>query len=287
MNKLYVFDLDGVLIDSLQNMSQAWDAVRVKHEIDTPFEDYKAQIGKPFPDIMRELGLYHRHFEIYQTYKTYSRLHYDMIPLYEGVFETLTELKNRGHKIALCTSKARDSVKLIEHKLPEFDIISCPKQGLRGKPAPDQLLHCMAYCNIDPVDTISKHNRLLNAADVPEENRWFLAGPEFVEQLGQANSKLMSDTTGNAAPLRNGKVLSGKIMNMDVYMTNNFAASSTSNFFKVLSGHMSSTATANHIAKIEVIRDTDSFSDVVRGLHVFGRKVLRDTALVAEHIKID
>ena len=40
---------------------------------------------------------------------------------------------------------------------------------------------------VDPVDTISKHNRLLNAADVPEENRWFLAGPEFVEQLGQAS----------------------------------------------------------------------------------------------------
>jgi len=140
---------------------------------------------------------------------------------------------------------------------------------------------------VDPVDTISKHNRLLNAADVPEENRWFLAGPEFVEQLGQASSKLMSDTTGNAAPLRNGKVLSGKIMNMDVYMTNNFAASSTSNFFKVLGGHMSSTATANHIAKIEVIRHPESFSDVVRGLHVFGRKVLRDNALVLSHILID
>ena len=140
---------------------------------------------------------------------------------------------------------------------------------------------------IDPVDTISKHNRLLNAADVPEENRWFLAGPEFVEQLGQANSKLMSDTTGNAAPLRNGKVIGGKIMNMDVYMTNNFAASSTSNFFKVLGGHMSSTATANHIAKIEVIRHPESFSDVVRGLHVFGRKVLRDNALVLSHILID
>ena len=140
---------------------------------------------------------------------------------------------------------------------------------------------------VDPVDTISKHNRLLNAADVPEENRWFLAGPEFVEQLGQANSKLMSDTTGNAAPLRNGKVLSGKIMNMDVYMTNNFAASSTSNFFKVLGGHMSSTATANHIAKIEVIRHPESFSDVVRGLHVFGRKVLIDNALVLSHILID
>ena len=140
---------------------------------------------------------------------------------------------------------------------------------------------------IDPVDIISKHGKLLNLQDVPEENRWFLGSPEFMEQLGQASSKLMSDTTGNATPLRNGKVYDGKVMNMELYMTNNFAASSTSNYFKVLSGHMSSTATANHIAKIEVIRDTDSFSDVVRGLHVFGRKVLRDTALVAEHLLID
>ena len=140
---------------------------------------------------------------------------------------------------------------------------------------------------IDPVDLISKHAKLLNKQDVPEENRWFLGSPEFMEQLGQTSSKLMDDTTGNASPLRNGKVYSGKIMNMEIYMTNNFAASTTSNYYKVLSGHMSSTATANHIAKIEVIRDTDSFSDVVRGLHVFGRKVLRPKALVAEHILID
>ena len=43
---------------------------------------------------------------------------------------------------------------------------------------------------------------------------------------------------------------------------------------------MSSTATANKIAKTEVVRDPDSFSDIVRGLHVFGRKVLRTEALV-------
>ena len=139
----------------------------------------------------------------------------------------------------------------------------------------------------DPVNVIANHSKRLNAADVPEENRWFLAGPEFYEELGKANNKLMADTSGTATPLRNGKVIGGKIMNMDVYMTNNFAASSTSNFFKVLGGHMSSTATANHIAKIEVIRHPETFSDVVRGLHVFGRKVLRDNALVLSHIKID
>jgi hypothetical protein len=48
----------------------------------------------------------------------------------------------------------------------------------------------------------------------------------------------------------------------------------------VLAGHMSSTSTASHIAKTEVVRSTETFSDIVRGLHVFGRKVLRPEAIV-------
>ena len=145
----------------------------------------------------------------------------------------------------------------------------------------------LGTAEIDPINIISNHAKRLNANDVPEENRWFLADPTFYEELGKANSKLMADTTGSAKPLRGGKVYNGKIHNFDMYMTNNFAASSTSNYYKVMSGHMSSTATANHIAKIKVVRDQDSFADVVRGLHVFGRKVLRSDALIPQHITID
>ena len=54
----------------------------------------------------------------------------DKIPLYDGVYDTLEELKSQGNKIALCTSKARDTVSLIEHKLPTFDYICCPTNGL-------------------------------------------------------------------------------------------------------------------------------------------------------------
>ena len=50
---------------------------------------------------------------------------------------------------------------------------------------------------------------------------------------------------------------------------------------------MSGVASANHIAKTELVRDPDSFADVVRGLHVFGRKVLRTKALLVEHVLID
>ena len=142
---------------------------------------------------------------------------------------------------------------------------------------------------VDPVNILANHARRLNSNDVPEENRWFLAPPQFWEQAGQTSSKLMdSSVTGDgASPLRNGRIHAGKIQGFSCYMTNNFAASSTSNYYKVLSGHMSAVATASHIAKTEVVRDPDSFADIVRGLHVFGRKVIRSKGLLVEHILID
>ena len=141
----------------------------------------------------------------------------------------------------------------------------------------------------DPTDILANSAKRLHAADVPTDNRWFLGTPEFYEQLGQASAKLMdaSVTGDGTSPLRNGNVMDGQVNGFKLYMTNNFAASSTSNYFKVMFGHMSSTATANQIAKTEVVRDPDSFADIVRGLHIFGRKVLRTEALIARHLLID
>ena len=141
----------------------------------------------------------------------------------------------------------------------------------------------------DPANILANAAKRLHANDVPTDNRWFLGTPEFYEQLGQASAKLMdaSVTGDGTSPLRNGNVMDGQVNGFRLYMTNNFAASSTSNYFKVMFGHMSSTATANQIAKTEVVRDPDSFADIVRGLHIFGRKVLRTEALFARHLLID
>jgi len=141
----------------------------------------------------------------------------------------------------------------------------------------------------DPLNIMANCAKRLHGADNPTENRWFLGSPEWYEQLAQASAKLMdASVTGDAkSELRNGKVTAGQIQGFKCYMTNNFAASSTSDYYKILFGHMSSTATANAIAKTEVIRDPDSFADVVRGLHVFGRKVLRSAGLMVRHVLID
>ena len=139
----------------------------------------------------------------------------------------------------------------------------------------------------DPIDVMARMARLLDEQNVPEEGRWFVAGPDFYEVLGQASSKLLSvDFNAGQGSIRNGLVSSGKLRGFDMYKSNNIAATSNA-AGKCLGGHISSTATAQTIVSTETLRDPTSFGDIVRGLHVYGAKVLRPEALVSAFYGID
>jgi len=139
----------------------------------------------------------------------------------------------------------------------------------------------------DPIDVMARMARLLDEQNVPEEGRWFVAGPDFYEVLGQASSKLLSvDFNAGQGSIRNGLVSSGKLRGFEMYKSNNIAAT-TNAAGKCLGGHMSSTATAQTIISTETLRDPSSFGDIVRGLHVYGAKVLRPEALVSAFYGID
>ena len=141
---------------------------------------------------------------------------------------------------------------------------------------------------VSPLKLMARMSRLLDDQDVPEENRWFVAKPEFWEVMSDENSKLMGvDFTGdNSSKLRNGRVTDGQIRGFTCYKTNNVPAT-TSATGQVLCGHMSSTATASQIAKTESYRAHGFFGDVVRGLHLYGRKTLRDDAMSNAFYTID
>ena len=140
--------------------------------------------------------------------------------------------------------------------------------------------------------------RLLDDQSVPEENRWFVAPPIFYQKMLQAGNKLaeVQVTGDNSSPLRNGLALPGTFAGFRCYKSTalnstggtdqvtltdasaTLATDASENI--ILAGHMSAVSTASHIAKTEVVRSTESFSDVIRGLHVFGQKVLRQEAVV-------
>jgi len=149
-------------------------------------------------------------------------------------------------------------------------------------------------------DVVSAAKTVLDGNDVPEENRWLVAPPAFFQQLRKAGAKLSDQSIlndGGVSQIRNGMVTDKPLFGFNMYMTNAIAVSSGSaanktfgssgaNEYAFLYGHMSAVATANHIAKTELIRDPDSFADIVRGLHVFGRKILRDDAVYSGVITI-
>ena len=139
----------------------------------------------------------------------------------------------------------------------------------------------------DPIDVLGHMARLLDEQNVPEEGRWFLASPDFYEVLASSSSKLLSvDYNAGQGSIRNRLVSSGLLRGFNMYKSNNIAATSNA-AGKCLAGHISSTATAQTITNTEVLRDPDSFGDIVRGLHVYGAKVLRSEALVSAFYGID
>ena len=140
---------------------------------------------------------------------------------------------------------------------------------------------------LTPLAIMARMARLLDDSQVPEDQRWFVAKPEFYEELASTDSKLMtSDFNQGDGGVRNGLVASGSIRGFQMYKSSNVPAT-TNATGQCLAGHMSSTATAQSILNIETLRDTDTFGDIVRGLHVYGRQVLRDDALIKAIYTID
>lgn len=155
MKKAYIFDLDGVLIDSKYMMEQSWDLCKLEHNLTQSFDEYFKCIGMPFKDILNAIGIKDNQEAIKHTYEKSSiELMEHCLEFYSDVEETLKELK-KDCKIGIVTSKDASRTKLILENLNvEFDSVVSPKSGLRGKPAPDQLLFCMSMLNVDPQDAV-------------------------------------------------------------------------------------------------------------------------------------
>jgi HAD superfamily hydrolase (TIGR01509 family) len=155
MKRLVLFDLDGVLLHSQENMRRAWDVVLRKTDIDLPFEAYFALIGRPFKDIMTCLGVTSDVDNIEKIYMTASFDFLSQATFFPGVQEALGELHEMGVKMGVVTSKDLPRTKAVLAQLDiRFASVQCPNNKLRGKPAPDHVLVAMAEAGEDPADTL-------------------------------------------------------------------------------------------------------------------------------------
>jgi len=145
-----------------------------------------------------------------------------------------------------------------------------------------------------PLQILNRFNRLLDQQNVPSDGRFVVLDPVFVEKLMDENSKFINNdymANQNAGgQLTNGKLVQSKIRGFEIYQSNNLpvigtgpgtvGAGNSSNYGVILAGHKGSAATAQQLSKTESFRDPSSFGDVVRGMHVYGRKILKPQGLL-------
>ena len=143
---------------------------------------------------------------------------------------------------------------------------------------------------VSPTMLIARMGRLLDQQNVDKDGRWVVIDPVMMEILMDEDSRLLNSDFGNSGALRNGLVLNNW-NGFRVYVSNNLpsvgtgaattgTANQNTNYGAIVAGHDSAVATAEQINKTESYRDPDSFADIVRGMHLYGRKILRSEAIV-------
>ena len=139
--KLIIFDLDGVLVDSKENMSVAWKYATKKNFINVPFKNYFKNVGLPFYKILQNLKIKSGFEKIRKDYNFQSKKKLGLIKLYPDTKKIFTNLKANGKNLALLTSKDLPRTKKILKKFHiTFDCIECGSQKVKGKPNPTQIL---------------------------------------------------------------------------------------------------------------------------------------------------
>lgn len=147
-----------------------------------------------------------------------------------------------------------------------------------------------------PLQVLNRLGRKMDQANVDTDGRWIVVDPVFAEILMDENSKLINRDFGGGDELRNGR-MPGTIRGFRVYKSNNLpylgdgtdttaAAGSETGFGIIVAGHDSAVATAEQIAKTESFRSPDTFADIVRGMQLYGRKILRSEALFTAAVNV-
>ena len=147
----------------------------------------------------------------------------------------------------------------------------------------------LSATTVSPLTVLARMARKMDQANVEARGRWVVLDAVFIEMLKDEDSRMLNADFGGAG-LQNGLVLNN-IHGFRVYQSNALPAKGTgsgtagvtaqdANYGVIVCGQDDAVASAEQINKVENYRDPDSFADIVRGMHLYGRKILRPEALL-------
>ncbi|MEU0979030.1 P22 coat protein - protein 5 domain protein [Streptomyces griseus] len=121
----------------------------------------------------------------------------------------------------------------------------------------------------------------LDRANVPTEGRYFVGSPEFEGALLRDDRFVRVDASGNEQGLRNG--MTGRAAGFDILKSNN-TPNPTSSVQVMQAGYPGAITYAEQILETEALRLQSTIADAIRGLHVYGAKLLRPTGIAVAFV---
>ena len=164
MNKLAVFDLDGTLLYTLQDLCDSANFALAKcglpvHEL----PEYRYFVGSGIRNmILRALPEERRNVETAEEVEKWFFPHYDQHKCdttapYEGIVSVVRTLKARGYKVAVATNKFQagaEGVMASYFSEVNFDLILGQVDDRPIKPAPDIVFAAMEHFGVSPENTV-------------------------------------------------------------------------------------------------------------------------------------
>ncbi|MGW2724808.1 P22 phage major capsid protein family protein [Streptomyces sp. NPDC001492] len=121
----------------------------------------------------------------------------------------------------------------------------------------------------------------LNRSNVPKEGRYVVASPEFTGSLLEDSRFVKVNESGTEEGLRNGIV--GRAAGFDILESNNTPVPSGDTQV-IQAGYPGAITYADQVLETEALRLQSTIADAIRGLHVYGAKLLRPTGLAIAFI---
>ncbi|MFJ8923860.1 P22 coat protein - protein 5 domain protein [Streptomyces sp. NPDC102415] len=121
----------------------------------------------------------------------------------------------------------------------------------------------------------------LNRSNVPSEGRYVVGSPEFIGSLLNDDRFIRADASGTTDGLRNGFV--GRAAGFDILESNN-TPNPTGNVQVIQAGYPGALTYAEQILETEALRLQSTIADAIRGLHVYGAKLLRPTGIAVAFV---
>jgi len=163
MYKTYIFDLDGTLLDTLQDLASSVNyALRQYDMPEHSLDDVRCFVGNGVRMLMQRAvpdGDANPQFDdVYACFRQHYMQHsLDTTRPYEGIPEVLHELKRRGCHLAVVSNKMMAATQeLVRHFFPEIQVAigEHEAEGIRKKPAPDTVVEALRQLGVGKYDAV-------------------------------------------------------------------------------------------------------------------------------------